>query len=505
MRQQNNAPPLDWDMSHPIPPIEPQVVKREWLEDPSEVAFREPVVGRLTFADMSRSGKQWDVLAQQVRGAVAEDAALRDVLVEAAAKPVTETLPHDTMGRLAEKNAAVARTLHVASHVSSLLGLPAVPEAARSRGITHATVAPVTNKIVYHSADADPTEYRAALANSEVLSEDGEGMTTDEKRLALQRLEFARDVKVLGLMAELHDHPFEGVAKDGVVNYRLPSGTELALSDEAFAAEPNLLDPSKWERREQIKDRVYRVWVDGKDYIMKERKTEGHADVAPEHRPGLTSQEEFEVAREFAELDTVTKGDVSLRWEKPLGYATFPDGYQFCMFESDDAINTGSPSTKSAEMQAAILANPEAYAEELAKLNSEAVALLEARPDLMVTSRAGAGEGLTLQEFASLKGAYAAYEAKQLLEETMAAKGYDNGDEDGLVFKVVQHDGRAKMEVVAFDFEYYAKEPGFHAEKQQDDANGTTARTYAFHGDRPTVTAASYVMMRRMGWALPPA
>src|SRR5690606_17465649 len=115
---------------------------------------------------------------------------------------------------------------------------------------------------------------------------------------------YARDVKLLGLMSELQDQPVSDLApKDGLVTHEFKSGTKLVMTSEAYQANPSLLDPKTWEKRRQLKDRVYVVTVGGAEYIMKERKTDRHTDVKRSgHKDGLSSHQEFEVAKEFADL-----------------------------------------------------------------------------------------------------------------------------------------------------------------------------------------------------------
>src|SRR3989338_11613314 len=99
------------------------------------------------------------------------------------------------------------------------------------------------------------------------------------------------------------------------------------------------MNPTVWEKRKQIKDRVYEIQVGTSSYFLKEKKTARHTDTKKHgHKPGLTSLEEYQTARSFNEQATIHKDDISLRWEKPIATVMFPDGFQFTVFEFEEGL-----------------------------------------------------------------------------------------------------------------------------------------------------------------------
>ena len=281
---------------------------------------------------------RWLIITEAVRRAILSSAEARRIAIGYTAKPLSEALPQDALGQFAEVDPRTSRLVRAMREtLGSVLELASIPDELLIPDLRHAP--PMQRKqaaIDSLGRVFGQQYYETTVKQIRRRVESIPGITEAERDLVARRYRYARDVKLLGLMAELQEQPVGSAeARDGVITHELKSGTKLVMKSEVFETSPTLLDPQKWEKRRQLKDRVYVVTVDGKDYIMKERKTPRHTDVKKHgHKDGLTSQHEFEVAKEFGDLGTITQGDVELRWEKPLGYVEFPDGYQFCLFES---------------------------------------------------------------------------------------------------------------------------------------------------------------------------
>lgn len=160
-----------------------------------------------------------------------------------------------------------------------------------------------------------------------------------------RRYRYARDMTLLGLTALVHGAS-PVVQNGGELLGLQGEGVQVAVTAEAAAANPGLLEPRQWESRRQIKDRVYGARVAGREYIMKEHKTPRHMHTKKNgHVEGLTSREEFETARKFASLGVIRQGDIQLRWEKPVGYAEAPH-YQFAVFEPETDLLEGVEKTE---------------------------------------------------------------------------------------------------------------------------------------------------------------
>ncbi len=52
----------------------------------------------------------------------------------------------------------------------------------------------------------------------------------------------------------------------------------------------------------------------------------------------MPPQEEFEIAREFNKRATIHSEHVDLRWEVPIAYVQFSDGYSFSLFQYEEGI-----------------------------------------------------------------------------------------------------------------------------------------------------------------------
>lgn len=476
---------------------------------------------------------QWLMATEAARRAILSNPQAREVVRAYVTTPIDETIPSQVMDALAETNPLVSRTLRLSkAGLGALLGLEPVPRELLKPDITNAPslqTAQYTEEILGSWLDMpdfleENPEYLAEqLQDTADRIEKHPGVTDAEKRLAARRYRYARDVKMLALMSELVDQPGEESITDGLMTRTLPSGTELVITEEAYEKAPDLLNPAAWERRIQLKDRVYTVTVGGSDYLLKEKKTSYHTDTKEHgHIDGNNSKDEFAIARQFAELGTITEGDIQLHWERPLGYVEYPDGFQFCMFELEPGLIAEPEGT----LWRAIVAHPEAYQEEFEAVQTRAKNLLAERSDLIQGRRIDDEEGyydsqlrpdqpkardeLTFQEFAQLKAHYMTVAAGKFLERTLLEQGVVNGDVDGHAFRVRDDDSaRIVLEVVGFDFEYYKQDPDQVEKIRQRDeenrADGDQTKHWARRGHeaREVVTAASYAMMEDMGWVLP--
>ena len=151
-----------------------------------------------------------------------------------------------------------------------------------------------------------------------------------------KRYKYARDVKMLALGAEITEQESVAPNEDGEI--LLPSGIKLVIDVSKDTKRTDLLSPHLWERRRQLKDRVYEIDVNGRKYILKEKKTARHTDTKEGgHREGRLSSEEFETAQHFQENGTVSNGRLSVGWEQPVGYSSYP--YQhFINYDYPDAV-----------------------------------------------------------------------------------------------------------------------------------------------------------------------
>ena len=479
---------------------------------------------------------EWLAVTEAARRAIIASPEVRHAATAFAVDPLSESLPQRALHELSEIDSRVARlakltkktlgaVLDYAPVPDELLvpDLRTSPSLARKEAVVESLI---EKKINY------PQEYNVTLEGAQERVAKTPGITEAERELSARRYRFAREVKLLGLMAELHDQPMGTTEpQDGLVTHELKSGTKIVMTGEAFDASPALFNPEYWQSRRQLKDRVYEIGIDGKSYIMKERKTDRHIDTAHDgHQYGLTSQQEFKVAQEFAELGVVRKGDIEERWEKPLGYVEFPDGFQFCLFESEADLRMDVQEALADEIKEAA----SEYSEEFTHIRERAKQLYDERKDLLggfdrddvimkpkrfAFSRAARREKkaykerlqpdeLSFEEFASLKAYHMVQKAGELLGLTVVEQGYSNSDTNDYAFRI-RKDKRPILEIIGFDFEYFKKSPQAvdtimrNMRRMREDGSEAMGHAYRFGDVRGIGVAASYSILEQMGAQLP--
>jgi hypothetical protein len=500
--------------------------------DLSGIEFREPVVDNaelyerlpsetiegwtqrsrgLDIAEKAKDSEvdhQWKMVTESIRRRVGTDTEVRSILTDFVAEPLSEGLPLEVVSAVAEQEGKVARTARISKGLGLVLKLDSVPDEIITPDITNA---PHLKRKSQKAKSLESTieygdDYQSSLDRIRESVTKWPGITPQERKLIARRYRYARDVKILGFMAELHDQPFEGdVSPDGLLHHSLNSGVRLTISAEAHTAFPDLLNPEVWESRKQLKDRVHAVTVNDKEFIMKERKTPRHTDVKKHgHKDGARSSEEFESAREFAGLGSVAVDpDMDVFWEKPLGYVEFPDGFEFCMFESVPGLIINSEYARHI-LISEIRKHPETFQEEFERIRKRAEVLYAENPKFKKGSSIDSYHvesrkpkrfpmlpntrqhkkkydkfekelaELTFDDFAEVKASVLMEESRIVLAKTIAERGYINSDFDGYGYRVLEGE-RPRLQIIGFDFEYYKKNPERAATMQ---ANGRK-----FHGD----------------------
>jgi len=499
----------------PVVDNDHSVYERKFLETEGRYSRRIDEHQRSNEEANANLDHDWLVLTEDIRQQVIDNPSVRKVLVKYVSEPLGEDIPRQAIGELSAQDERLAKTtVGLQGTVGSLLDLETVPDEVIKPDIYH-TDPLMTPDNAYdelaRTKSSYPDRYEEVLANLRERVVNSPGTTGLEKRLIARRYRFARDIKMLSLMAELQDNLPENPEIDSdLVTHELPSGTKMVMTAEAFEASPELLDPSKWESRRQIKDRVYTITVDGKPYIMKERKTSRHTDVLKNgHQDGVNSAEEFATAREFAERGRIETDEIIVRWENPVGYVEFPDGYQFSVFESEPDLGNTMPVYKLTD---AIKAAPNEYAEEFEQLRSQAQEILNNKldniPIHLRPDASGNFPDLTYEEFAEIKANFMESYAKELLSNRTNELGYTNRDMDGFAF-IVHTEPKPKLEIIGFDFEYYRRDPD-SAQQQIDriaerNENGERAKHWNYYVSQmsPAAKAASYAMMEEIGIKMP--
>ncbi len=519
-------------MSQPQEQIHPDIEV-----DLEGIVFRDAVVDRIDVHEDEVADRQWLLVTEAARRAINGSVEARQLAVKFTQVPLNETLPAAALSELAATDDRLSRIISRAGAVlGRKLALEPVPDQAIAPDLRHSPKLK-TREDVAGSLKAMKHEiytqrsYDQTLEDTRDRQAEGHGITLAEQQLVDRRYRYARDIKLLGLGAELHDQPFTydaEAAHDGILEHNMASGTQILLTAEALDQEPGLLDPSQWQSRQRIKDRVYNVVVGGKEYIMKERKTIRHMDTTRHgHRDTMTSAEEFRTAQHFAGKGVIVQDGVMLRWERPLGCVTFPDGYQFTMFEKEADLGGSFPQH---ELTAAIMKNPDKYQDEFEAVAIEAKHLYDGRSDIVghfdevppkpkrlpLTRDARAykkqykdqptSDVLTFEEFAAAKADSLVRVAEESMRRVVGEDGFVNNDTDDYAMRVVEIDDLPSIELISFDLEYYQHDPKVAAiiqNNRMDYKKGGQGYVIRYDSQRDIRVAAEYAMRVREGMVLP--
>jgi len=306
-----------------------------------DIPQREPVLNAESAEqfETKRLNHQWLLLTEVIRKEILSEPETRELVASFIDSPVSEALPAEFLEKVASNPRVAQLTARYKDELGTYLKIESVPDEQLQPDITHAAtrISPSGRVSYLQSVYGEGTsEFYKALQEQITDGKFLNGVTVQEKLLTAQRYRFARDVKMLALQAEVEGSPTE-VNRDGCIE--LASGTTVMLNVEDEQVKQDLLNPQNWERRKQIKDRVYVIQVGESWYILKEKKTARHTDTKKGgHKSGLSSHGEFETAKYFQENGQVEKGNVGVVWEKPLATVKFPDEYQFTIFEYEQGL-----------------------------------------------------------------------------------------------------------------------------------------------------------------------
>jgi predicted metal-dependent phosphoesterase TrpH len=379
--------------------------------------------------------RQWELVTEAIRRDLIVKPEIRKTLSKFCTQSVSETLPSQFLSELSSVDKRVARLAsRYLEALPGYLDLPAVPD------------------------EQIKPDLRLSY-----------GLPKEERLMIAKRYKYARDAKILALGAEIIDQ--EKVAPGPNGEIILPSGIKIGMDTTDVEQRTDLLRPHLWERRRQIKDRVHEIFIGERYYILKEKKTSRHTDTKKHgHKEGRTSADEFAVAKHFKENGKLSQGKISVDWERPIGFVTYPDGFQFSVFEYEqDLISDNMPSRLAEE----ISAHREQFEEEYKLINSlsqkykdhrAVLAFEEYRPLEILFKTAMKSLGietksslqLTFEEFAMVKAEQMTRQARELMFQSVLQNEYTNNDYDGFAYRI-HTSGEVKLDIVGFDFEYFAK------------------------------------------------
>lgn len=413
--------------------------------------------------------REWNLITEKIRRAVVESSSMRTQLIPLVSRPLSQSYAAESIDSAGKVDPELRKLNNrYKDQIGGYLRLPSVPDEMIIPDVANAPYHHIPQEDVddivwellntYGLQEGTAEFYREKNRKLLEISDKGrysQGLTREEKELIFSRYEYGRDMKLLAFAADLHEQrqskQLQPDSKGKIILE--PSGTVIGIDRGTINADSDLLDPARWEKREQIGDRVYQIIVSGKKYIMKERKTKFHRQVLLSgHRNGRTSEGEFflgNLLQEYAE----TKGDILVSFEKPLGYVQFPDGYQFALFRyEEDLISARIVSSK---LEEAILSDIANHRAEFLEISSRLIKYLSDRRVLKFTK--SQGDVLSFESFAKVKTAYLIDETSKLLYESEKRAGYWQADsKDQRVFRIHKN-GHVGLEIIGIDYEYYEK------------------------------------------------
>lgn len=436
-------------------------------------AINEENAGHL---NLDKIDREWMVVTEMVRREIIGNSAARERVRALLHEPLSENLPAVLVDAAVEINDEVRAWAERHGNLIDYLHLPTVPDERIGHDIRTAGSFRTRRHGLQYLASGQREGWLdegAIEAGLTALDEEQfpQGITLDEREMIARRYSFARDVKMLALMAELQEDQGKKMPDaEGCIH--LESGVKIGVNQDKQEELEQLLSAENWKKRKQIKDRVYRVNVGKKSYILKERKTTRHSDTLKGgHKDGLTAQEEFQVAKDFNENHIVRDSEISLSWEDPLGYVEFPDGFQFVVFEDKGDLIEGKDSMNA--LVEYIMKNKKQFMDEYVEVCNTAMKFLGKEPTFKdgeqglwqgmrrVLFKAGIWKNEVAQHipfkfFARIKVALLMSKATELKDIAMCEAGWRSGDFS------INHGWKigadeTLLELFTFDFELLKK------------------------------------------------
>lgn len=474
--------------------------------NPPQIPERKPVMSGETkkeFPD-DQIDREWLQVTEIIRRRIIADPEMRKKVAHFATVPVTESLPKEFLEAIVLTNSIIKELIEVFRiKIIKYVSLPPVPDELIQPDITNASnllsVKGVVENLQKDLNDETVEKTIQKFAEQGIFTK---GITWIEKEMILRRYRFAREVKLLALQAELIENQDNLQARSDS-EIALPSGIRIHLNAANDRERENLLNPELWKKRRQLKDRVYEVQIGDKKYILKEKKTARHAHTQKRgHKDGNTSIEEFNVAKIFQERGTYMDDEIIISWERPIVAVTYPDGFQFTMYEFREGLQKKMYDGLF-DFEKIILENPERFREEyecikaaikkrtqpkkIPVLSPEAVPSASPAPSpphdlklhrflkFMGLKQDKKREEpppepempeLTYKEYARVKIERIYNKLEYYRKKLIAENEYSNYDQDGFILTIDGSGDKPRLNMFGFDFEYFEK---IDPERQKSD------------------------------------
>ena len=454
-----------------IPETTPEELQIENIEK------REPILDHKSTKTFpfEKIDQQWLLLTETIRQEIISNPETRQKAIKYIKSQVTESLADDFLNELSLDN---NRILKLKDRYQEILGeylkLEEIPDNQINHNITNTKTLgnPINTIETLQKVSGDESEYHKALKRYIDSGDFTNGITAKERLMIIQRYRFARDIKLLALSAEMLEKNDNIDTKNKEI-IKLDSGTTINLNTNNDIEKENILNPQKWKKRKQIKDRVYEIEIDSFKYILKERKTSRHEDTPSNSKlKSLTSLEEFQTAKDFQENGTIEQDDIKINWEIPLASVNFPDDFQFTIFKYEDNLIEKHEADKKLVEQ--ILEHREGFEEEFhiikkmttkfkddprvidsnfANTESKLRKILE----LIKITKTKQIPKFTFEDFARTKAMIMLEQADLLAEKVTTNNGYADIDGSDCLYKINLISNKPQLERLGIDLEYHHK------------------------------------------------
>lgn len=423
--------------------------------------------------DTEKIDQQWMFITEAIRQDVLTDPEVRKKVASYVNFSLSESLPHEFLSDLSLDERVLKLKNRYEQMIGNFLELESVPDDQIQPNIRRAKLLDSPENVIETLSNIyglDSSGFRTRL--DEYISSGTflKGITTQEKLMIAQRYRFARDIKLLALGAEILEQ-YEDVIDNNSQEIKLQSGVVINIDVEDETKRQELLNVQSWEKRRQLKDRVYVIDVGGSKYILKEKKTERHTDtINVQYAKGLTSLEEFQAAKDLQANGVIEKNNIKISWEKPVATVIFPDGFQFTVFEYTDELIEDSNITL--RLANEIQNNREQFEKEF-EIIKEMANKFKDSPKIIKFEKAETESGLkkilkwmglkkdviselSFEDFSMIKSLRMQSQAKQMQQESVIRSGYFDRDSDS-VFKINLQNKILQLELFGFDLEYFSK------------------------------------------------
>jgi|GEM_PF-5125086 len=437
---------------------------------------------RAQFPEQSSIVYQWNIITETIQRQMKSNSALRQALLAFISNDINEGTPLQFLTTASRVDTRVARIVdRYRDGVIAYLSLPEIPEYLLEPYIPvplYQDILEIRNQIEAEEMGARNGRsleevYGAVRARVLQYANDNSAWVTDithqEKELVVTRYRFARDCKLLALESDLQNKPLRG--EEGI--WTTNNGVVIGTNSQYAADVLRLLEPNTWQSRTGIKDRVYEIVIDGKHFILKEKKTPRHTDVKQDmfsFISGVTSKEEFTIGEDMTMYGNHNVDNLSISWEQPIGYVTFPDGYQFVVFHKIENLNPlvlytyplhyGEVSKRYTNngAQEKVIAFGKLLAEKIRAYRFQFELEYQEIMTYLPKRYADNTDADMFSAFASAKAWQLIEEGALLLELAPILRGYDVKDVDGYGYRLSESD-RLTLEIIGFDYEFFTAQP----------------------------------------------